>query len=95
MMSAGSTPSSSVIAGLTKVQIPCPSMTMVVSDECWMRERNRSSLRRIDDSASSFCSIVAPAMRMMNTRMNAPMAASALARDTDSSEGAHPSEMAN
>ena len=53
--------------------------TKVVSDECCTSERNRSSLARIERSASSFFSIVAPAMRITNITTKAPMTPSAIA----------------
>ena len=43
-----------------------------------MSERNRSSDRRVVASARSFCSMVAPAMRITKNRTNAPIRARAL-----------------
>ncbi len=59
----------------------------------WTRDRKRSSLVRSEDSASSFCSLVAPAMRMTKMRTNAPMTprVSALARSRN--EGTQPCQM--
>ena len=59
-----------------------------------MRERKRSSLSRMEASASSFCSMVAPAMRMMKKRTKAPITAMALASQVESFDGATPCQMA-
>ena len=55
---------------------------MVVSDEFWMSERKRSS-------AFSFSSMVAPAIRTMKKRTNAPMMAKVLAFAGERKEGNH------
>ncbi len=65
-------------------------MIMVTSDEFWISERKRSSLSRTAASAASFCSIVAPAMRITKMRTNAPIVVSATDCPTDNSEGSHP-----
>jgi len=65
-------------------------MIMVTSDEFWISERKRSSLSRTAASAASFCSIVAPAMRITKIRTKAPMVVSATDCPTDSSDGSQP-----
>ncbi len=59
-----------------------------------MRERKRSSERRMVASACSFCSMVAPAIRMTNNRMNALIRARALAWLWERNDGAMPCQMA-
>ena len=61
-----------------------------MSDEFCTSERKRSSLARMEVSASSFCSMVAPAMRMTNTRTKAPMIPSVSLWATDRNDGNHP-----
>ena len=73
---------------------PSAPITNVVSVEFWTSERKRSSLTRIDVSASSFCSIVAPAIRMTKTSTNAPMSPRASLLPTDRNDGAQPCQMA-
>ena len=68
-------------------------MMMVTSDEFWISERNRSSLRRTAASASSFCSMVAPAMRITKKRTNAPMMVMAVAWGSGRREGSQPCQM--
>ena len=65
-----------------------------MSVEFWTSERKRSSLTRIEVSASSFCSMVAPAMRMTKRSTKAPMSPSASLLPTDRNDGAHPCQMA-
>ena len=74
--------------------MPSPSMIMVTSDEFWISERKRSSLSRTATSASSFCSMVAPAMRTMKNRTNTPMMVRAVAWAEVSRDGSHPCQMA-
>ena len=62
---------------------PRSSMIMVTSEEFWISERKRSSLRRTAASASSFCSMVAPAIRITKKRTKAPM----MVRATDWPDG--------
>ena len=69
-------------------------MTKVVSVEFCTSERKRSSLTRIEVSASSFCSIVAPAMRMTKMSTNAPMSPRASLLPTDRNDGAQRCQMA-
>ena len=52
-----------------------------------MSERNRSSDRRVVASASSFCSMVAPAMRITKKRTNAPIRARALVWASERKDG--------
>ena len=73
--------------------MPCASMIMVASDEFWIRDRNRSSLWRTLASAASFCSMVAPAIRITKKSMNAPMTESPTAWAEPSSQGSHPLQM--
>lgn len=70
-------------------------MMVVTSEEFWINERKRSSLSRAAPSASSFCSMVAPAMRTTKTRTNAPMTVTAVAWPTGSIVGSQPSQMAS
>ena len=67
-----------------------------------MSERKRSSLNRRVVSASSFCSIavsfcsmMAPAIRMTKKRTKAPMTVSEAAADRLSSDGSQPWASAN
>ncbi len=67
-----------------------------------MSERKRSSLSRRVVSASSFCSIavsfcsmMAPAIRMTKKRTKAPITVSEAASDLVSSEGSQPRASAN
>ena len=70
-------------------------MMMVTSDVFWMSDRNRSSLRRTAASDSSFCSMVAPAIRITKKRTNTPMRVSAVAWTNESRDGNHPCQMQN
>ncbi len=66
----------------------------MTSVEFWISDRNRSSFWLTRDSAISFFSMTAPAMRMTKNRTNAAMNAKALACEVDSIDGAHPAQMA-
>jgi hypothetical protein len=68
-------------------------MMIVTSDEFWISDRNLSSLRRTAPSASSFCSMVAPAMRITKKRTNAPMMVMAVAWASGSLEGIQSCQM--
>ena len=68
-------------------------MIMVTSEEFWISERNRSSLSRTAASASSFCSMVAPAIRMMKKRTNTPMMERAVAWAKERRDGSQPCQM--
>src|ERR1019366_2958429 len=72
---------------------PPTATTTVVSEEFWISERKRSSLSRVDNSASSFRSMVAPARRITNRRMNPLMMANEFASNFDSFDGAQPCQM--
>ena len=65
----------------------------MVSDEFWTSERKRSSLVRTEASACSFCSLVAPAMRMTKTRTKAPMRPSVSAFARSRNDGIQPCQM--
>ena len=76
------------------MQNPSSLTTSVTSVEFCMSERNRSSLRRNEVSASSFCSITAPAIRMTKKSRKDPRKANVFALATERTEGAHRSQMA-
>ena len=73
--------------------MPSASMIMVTSEEFWISERKRSSLSRTAASASSFCSMVAPAIRITKKRTKAPMVVSAADWASESFEGSQPCQM--
>ena len=63
---------------------------IVTSEEFWMSDRKRSSLRSRVAWTSSFCSMMAPTIRMTKSSTNAPITVSAMVCDRVSSEGNQP-----